>query len=248
MLSHTTWTRAVSSLAVVAALIAAAPAYTSAQDILWEQAPTLNPAGGAINVVTPAGDPQETFSTALVNDLTFNTDVNVQEVTTYFSNVNVAPWSNGGTFNAVLNIFDADPLTDADDAFGGGDFGEALVQVTALDPNNSGFAGVWSLTVSGLDIDLAAGDYFFGLTPEYASDAGQEFHVAADGGILGQNTSFRNPDNGIGIGAGWQDIALLGQTDFDAAITVRGEEIIPEPTSAGLLALGLVGLVSRRRR
>ena len=242
--------RVFTSLAVVAVLFAA-PAFSSAQQIvLFDQAPELNPAGGAINVVTPAGDPQETFSTALVNDLTFDTAVEVQEVTAYFSNVNVAPWNDGGTFNAVLNIFDGDALTDADGAFDGGDFGSA-VQVTALSPGaSSGFAGVWSLTVSGLDIQLDAGDYFFGLTPEYAAADGQEFHVnaASLGDGAGGPTFFRNPANGIGLGAGWQDIANLGQPGFEASLTVRGEEIIPEPTSAGLLALGLVGLVSRRRR
>ena len=232
------------SLAVLTVLFAA-PTFSSADSILWEQAPTPNPANGLINVVTPQGDQEEDFSTALVNDVTFQTDVRISSVTTYFSDVNVSPWTNGGVFNAVLNIFDGDPLTDADAAFDGGDFGSA-VQVTALDPNNSGFDGVWSLTVSGLNLTLDAGTYFFGLTPEHNGNEGQEFHVnsATD---FGSPTFFRNPANGFGTGTGWQEVGNLvpAQSDFEASITIRA---VPEPTAAGLLALGLVGLTTRRRR
>ena len=146
-------------------------------------------------------------------------------------------------FCVGLNIFDGDPLTDADAAFDGGDFGSA-VQVTALDPNNSGFDGVWSLTVSDLNIQLDAGDYFFGLTPEYSSTDGQEFHVNS-ATEFGSPTFFRNPSNGIGLGDGWQDIANLGQPGFEASITIR--ETVPEPTAACLLALGTLGLTARRR-
>ena len=229
------------SLAVLTVLFAA-PTFSSADSILWEQAPTPNPMDGLINVVTPPGDSQVIFSTGLVNDVTFQTSVTIGSVTTYFSDINLSPWTNGGTFNAVLNIFDGDPLTDADAAFDGGDFGSA-VQVTALDPNNSGFDGVWSLTVSGLNLTLDAGTYFFGITPEYSNGDGQEFHVnsATD---FGSPTFFRNPANGFGLGGGWQDVANL-DPGFEASITIRA---VPEPTAAGLLALGLVGLTTRRRR
>lgn len=62
----------------------------------------------------------------------------------------------------------------------------------------------------------------------------------------------------LGPGGTSVDVAALltqavnGSVDFSATASVGGATInvsgVPEPTSAGLLALGLVGLVARRRR
>ena len=224
------------SVAVIAML--AAPNYSSAQSILWDQQPdtTLTT---VIDLDIPA--PQAGFSTYLVNDATFTSDVNIDSVTTFFSN-NSGSWG-GLITDGILNIFDGDGLVASDDPTSGGDFGPGSVSVSITDLGNN----VLAVTASGLNLDLAAGTYFFGLSPSLPSDADpQEFRFDT-GSTVGSASQGRNPSGTFGLGTDWFNADTLAPGFSDAAFTVLGEEV-PEPTTAGLLALGMIGLVARRRR
>ena len=232
--------RVITTLAVVATFFAATE-YSSAQSIIWDQQPdtTLT---GVINQDIP--EPQSAFSTYLVNDATFSSNVTIDSVTTFFTNSS-GTWGSLIT-DGILNIFDGDALVASDDPTTGGDFGPGSVSLSVTDLGNN----VLAVTASGLSINLAAGTYFFGLSPSLPSDTDpQEFHYDS-GTTVGLASQARNPGGGF--------LPLLGTTDWldanglspgfgDAAFTITSEPI-PEPTTAGLLALGLVGLTARRRR
>jgi hypothetical protein len=104
------------------------------------------------------------------------------------------------------------------------------------------------VTASGLSIDLAAGEYWIGLTPhEDFGGGGQEFHLSS-GGLIGDRPAWRNPANGFGFGPGWQDTDAVDDDDayLDAAITVGGV-IVPAPGAVGLLGVAGFGALRRRR-
>ena len=227
------------SMALVAVCLAMT-ADSSAQSILWDQQPDTS-LTTVINLDVPA--PADVFSTYLVNDATFTSNVNISTVATYITD-NTGTYANLIT-NGVLNIFDGNGLVAGDDPTSGGDFGPGSINVSAVELGNN----VLAVIASDLNINLAAGTYFFGLAPSLnsASDQ-QEFHFDS-GPAVGSATFARNPGGGFGLPAGtdWFDADGLQPGFSEAAFTVLGEEVVPEPTTTGFLALGMIGLVSRRR-
>lgn len=202
--------------------------------VLWEQLPTADP--GASAFVDQQFPDFADFSTYLVSDVTVSGGGwNIESVSTFFTN-GTGLWP-GGVTSAVLNIFDkTGPLpVGGDDPTGG-----LAVAVTFDD------AGV--MTAAGLDIDLADGDYWIGLTPDAEFGIlGQEFHLATDD-VMGDATAGRNPGGAFGLGSDWFDagVAFGGIEDWDAAIVINGT-IIPAPGAFALLGAGGLMLARRRR-
>jgi hypothetical protein len=112
------------------------------------------------------------------------------------------------------------------------------VTVTQL---GGGDHGLVSLAV---DIMLpAAGTYWLGIAPVSSKSVAGQFYLqnnGAKGPIVsgGSDGFFANPDEGYGIGP-------LTDANLDFAYVVQ---IVPEPAAAGLLVLGGLGLLLRRRR
>jgi hypothetical protein len=224
--------RFIASLALVVALTGSAPANDNIVT-LWEQLP--DPA--ALAFVDQRFSDFQDFSTFLVNDVVFNTNVTLDQITVYFTNLNNT-WPGAAT--ATLNIFANDGTLDTEDPLAG-----ATVNIT-LNDTADGFA----IVTDSLNMALSAGSYWIGLTPNLDFGAfNQEFHQQS-AGVVGSETWARNPGGGFGLGGNWQTGGtLFGQPPFDSAFKVTGKEsVIPEPTAIGLLAFGFVGLLSRRRR
>ena len=214
------------SLSVVMVLGFATGAYA---DTLWDQ--PVNPDIPAFVDQQFADFPD--FSTYLVSDVVFDTAVNIDSITTYFTNLN-GGWPLGDV-GAVLNIFDA-PLEPGDDPTAG----MAVAATMALGP-----VGLELTTLT--DIDLAAGTYWIGLTPDLDFGVfGQEFHQGSDV-IFGMNSMARNPGGGFGLGTDWFEAGptFEGIDPWDAAITITGTAT---PTPGALALLGLALVAPRRRR
>ena len=205
--------------------------------ILWDQPPDASK--GATAFVDQHFGDFASFATFLVSDVVFGGAVKISSITTYYtkgaSDSDLWPADAFGT--ATLNIF-ADPLSNAlHDPFAG-----ASVEVFyAVTPD--GFA----VTASGLNIDLAAGTYWIGLTPELDFLVfDQEFHRVALNSTGGP-TMARNPGLGFGFGPDWFDAGLtfpkVPIENWDASITIVGI-----PTPGALALLGVAGLATRRRR
>ncbi len=106
----------------------------------------------------------------------------------------------------------------------------------------------FELTYSaGGEIELAAGHYWIGLTPQLDfGQFGQEFHHGSDEWF--KTSAGRNPGGGFGVGTDWFDAGqTFGGIDWGGAITITGE-IIPAPVTLALLGMGLVGTGRRRRQ
>jgi len=200
-------------------------------DVLWDQQPDAS-----INAIVDQVFPDSPdFDTYTVNDVEL-TGEKITSVTTYFTQ-GFGFWPTGDV-PAVLNIFE----NDGSGSPAASDDPTAGMDVTA---NLSvGSAGL-ELTASGLDISPINGQWWVGLTPVLDFGIfGQEFHQSSSS-LIGDLSHFRNPGGGFGLGTEWNDSTAIDATFVDAALTIQG--IIPAPATAGLLALGGLGLARRRR-
>jgi hypothetical protein len=203
---------------------------------LWDQQP-FDTSTGYINQVLGYGG-SSSYDTYQVHDVTVTGGGwNITSITEYFTS-GFGNWP--GSFNAKLNIF---PLIGS-------------LPQPADDPG-SGLSPIYAaqdvggtVTLSGLNINLAPGSYWIGFTPIVNFDSyGQEFQLAA-ASIVGKPSGIRNPGNGFGEGADWMTTAAFG-TALDGAITINGDASIPEPGTVSLLGAGgllLAGLLKRVRR
>ncbi len=102
----------------------------------------------------------------------------------------------------------------------------------------------YSITVSGLDLDLAPGTYWLNVAPLVGSDPGS-------GGYLYSYASFTTGANAVGQPDGDNANALQDWTDSYAPFSTFGWEIsmgvagnvVPEPSSFALLLFGSLALV-----
>lgn len=212
--------------------------YAVSQDTIYDAAPNVDI--GAF-VDQQFGDFPD-FSTYIVGHVPLDNAYDIYTVTTYFTNLNNL-WPQG-TIQAVLNVLPQDGSLPPNDY----DPSQGILIDAELAASGNGL----SLTadVTGLQLSLGPGDYWFGLTPilDFGT-AGQEFHQGSD--LQGKNSAGRNPLGGFGVGTDWFEAGPVfgGLDQWTAALTVTGKKkVIPEPATAGLLALGCVGLVIRRRR
>ena len=121
--------------------------------------------------------------------------------------------------------------------FDPGDFSVTVTQIGTTD--------VALISLSTNIVLPSAGTYWVGLAPVASNSVAGTFYVLNNGqsspGSPGNsNGSFLNPGQGFGGDS-------FTATSFDFAYRVTATAV-PEPTGSSLLAIGLVGLVFRRRK
>ena len=199
---------------------------------LWDQQPDPAQPG----FIDQAFGDFLSFSTYTVSDVSFGSGVTINDITTYYTNLN-GIWGGIGAASATLNIFPkGGTLPGA---------GDDPTTGTSVAVNISTGANGVEVHASGLNIALAAGDYWVGLTPELNFGTfGQEF-LQGSANIQGDASASRNPGGGFGVGTDWVDSGATfgGIADWNGAITILGT---PAPGTLALLGLG--GLVATRRR
>ena len=179
------------------------------------------------------------FSTYLVADIIFDTDVEIKSITTYFTDTN-GTWPQNEIGLARLNIFQGQLVGDDDPTLG------MIVEANYI-ANPTGTDLVADLTtLIGPLVLQGQTQYWIGLTPILAfSEFGNENHFSSD---VGPPSMGRNPGGGFGLGTEWTDAgSLFGQPPLSTAITIRGG-VVPEPSSTGLFFLALALLRTRVRR
>lgn len=206
-------------------------------DVLYDQSAYTS--DYAANVDQEFGDfPQ--YSSYMADDVSFGSAVTIDSISTFYTMG--GSWGPGIT-NARLNIF-----AKTGSLPGAGDDPAAGLSVAVT---FTSLGDAWQVTASGLGINLAAGDYWFALTPQADFGLfGQSFHYyTAPGSLVGDQVAFRNPGGAFGTpgGTNWQTVngALQGPTDANMALLVEGT-IVPAPGALALL--GLAGLAGTRRR
>ncbi len=219
--------------------LAAAAVGANAQTTLYDHS-TADPLNNFVN--QKFGD-FPTFSTGIVDDVTFTSAVVIREVTIW-SDRNSTAWLTGVN-SGVVNVFtktgNAAPNA-ADDPVAG-----AGVAVTVTAATNNGLDS-YRITASGLNIAKGIGSYYIGLTPiGDFGQVGQCFTRGGDGAGTGNKAYFRNSGGGFSFGTTWQTVDSTGNAYNDMALLVRGD-IVPEPATMAALGLGVLALAARRRR
>ena len=127
------------------------------------------------------------FDTYVLNNVVEDNLFSIYSVSVYYTNTNET-WENGVT-EGVLNIFDGDPLTAADDPLTGGDFG-LVVDLQVFPIGNNILEVKCEL---GSPIILDGQSFWIGLTPTVDVDSlGMELMYASDI-TFGDGSYFRNP-------------------------------------------------------
>jgi hypothetical protein len=206
-------------------------------NVIWDQQPDI----ASTALINQAFPDFADFSTYMVNDFNVDQKILLGSLTTYFTDAGNL-WPAAG--QAWVSLYPkVGSLPGSGDLAGN----LGLVNVTI---NDLGDVNAVTADLSGLGITVQPGTYWIGLTPDLAfGQFGQEFHFGALGGVVKNPSASRNPGGAFGVGTEWvpSGLTFLG-VEFDSSFTLTGKKVIPEPTSVAVLALGLVGLISRRRR
>lgn len=214
-------------------------------DILWNQLPDYDnmTASGLPDRITvdPFSGPSAIFA---VSDVTVPTGGwTIQSVSTYFTDFSFEPTVT----SAVLNIFPKTgnlPLSTNDPRTSPTGQGTTVAVVDVRTIGGATQQPAMILTAAGLNINLAAGSYWIGLTPTLAGGFfGTDSHWPAVS-LIGDQSAARGYGSGPGATFPWTGAgAVVGVPAFDLAMTVTG---VPAPSSLALL--GLAGLATARRR
>ncbi len=213
---------------VLALVALAGCASLASADTLWDQQPSFN-VNGVVNAI--AGNPPFGVTAYTVGDVQVGAGGwTIDSITMYWSRI-TSNWENDVT-QARLYV---QPKTGAvPTVLPGG----ALMPVSVVSLfDDVAQQSYYAVTMSGLNINLNAGDYWIGITP------------AAPGGPFG-------PELGMGTASpfgvvsqtydagGFPAPGWFNYSDVDAALTVTG---IPAPATGALLLAGLAGMARRRR-
>jgi hypothetical protein len=205
-------------------------------ETIWDQQPDVS--GTAL--IDQAFPDIPDFSSFLVNDFNLGSKTQLGVLSGYFTDSGIG-WPHTG--EAYLSLFPkAGNLPASGDLAGN----MGLVDITITDLGNVNRVDA---DLSGLGITLPAGSYWIGLTPSLSEvQFDHEWHYGTVGGVLKNDTAGRNPGGGFGVGTDWFNAGdtFLGES-FDSSFTLTGKKVIPESNGVFVLALGLVGLIRRRR-
>lgn len=205
-------------------MVAAAGSVASA-DVLWDQS-ALNWAGDAFVNSISGTPPFGATSYAMCDVVVPAGGWTINSISMYFSQIE-SDWSQD-VYQGRLYV---QPKTGSmPTVLPGG----AMVPMTATPMfDNTVQTSFAEVTASGLSINLAAGEYWIGITPQATGGFwGPELGIAAASNYGAPTTVYA-----VGIGGGFM------QLGNDAAIKVQG---VPAP--AGIAVAGLAGLVAARRR
>lgn len=206
-------------------MVLAAAGSVASADVLWDQS-ALNWNGDAF-VNSISGTPPFGATAYAMNDITVPAGGwTINSISMYFSQIE-SDWSQD-VYQGRLYV---QPKTGSmPTVLPGG----AMIPMTATAMFDAGVQQSFcEVTASGLSINLPAGEYWIGITPQ------------ATGGFFGPElglsaaSNYGAPTTVYAVGFGGGFIQLSG----DAAIKVQG---VPAP--AGIAVAGLAGLVAARRR
>jgi MYXO-CTERM domain-containing protein len=222
---------------VLVLLSAGALAGAAQADVLWDQS-ALAPALSTIHNEVPTG----LVKYYGLSDVTVPAGGwTIGSISVYFTD---SVWQQSGVVTqGVLNFFPKSGALPAGtndprpSPLGSG----TTVSVTQILAN-----GVNTITASGLSSVLTPGDWWVGLTPIGTGSTADTQYVAASFVGAPQAATKLVPTGGFG-GAWFDDGASYsnGLQNADGAILITGTSV-PAPASLGLLGLG--GLVALRRR
>lgn len=212
-------------------------ATAASAQVLWDQS-ALSGNGGAWNSISgspPFGATVYSLSDIVVPEGGWT----INSVSTYFSRFGFADWPTAVT-QGRLNIFSRDgALPVAGNNPGTGTLVTLTCTLSSFDAGPGfGEQPVNVATAAGLNIVLAPGNYWIGLTPIAPGGFDLESNWGA-ANIIGGNSVSRSPFSGPGDPPANTWYANGGEQ----AILITG---IPTPSAAALL--GLAGLAAGRRR
>lgn len=120
----------------------------------------------------------------------------------------------------------------------------ATLSTSSFSENNFGLVGM-IMTVSGVDIDLAEGTYWIDLQPiDESTSADWYYQIADNDALIGAPGHLRDGESGYPGGYGLSD---WGSTEVSTYAMRLAGTAIPEPASLGLLVVGAMTALRRRR-
>ncbi|HZW07561.1 MAG TPA: hypothetical protein VFF65_10600 [Phycisphaerales bacterium] len=207
-------------------------------DVLWDQSALSGTTSSVPNTIS--GGPPFGSTVYAVSDVVVPAGGwTITSISTFFSRLGFADWSTDVT-TARLNIFSrTGSLPAGGDNPGAGTVVSIFCTPSTFDAGPGfGEQGVWVATASGLNITLAPGDYWIGLTPVAPGGFDLEYNWPSSA-VVGLPSAMRSPFSGFGMPPAntWSDSTVEG------SILIQG---VPAPSAAA--ALGLAGLAACRRR